>query len=181
MNKINKIIYGVSCLIILAIFVVAGAGLTAARFSHQVIPASIGVGTTAGFLNKNVSGTINVSFEMRTPDNLSLTNVSFMWQLHSNHSRNYTTANHSFMLNSTLNNNTVNDTLWNYNLDTNTLPDGQYNLTLMAWNISNGGELYVAAHGGPLINSTFICFLCILFNYYIKVSFSIVFFCSFKI
>ena len=118
MNKKNKIIYGVALLIVLAALVIATGSLTNANFGDTVVEGSRGVGNTSNkFLNVNVSGTVNVSFAIEYPNNYSITNVSFMWQLMSNHSLNYTAANGSYVLNNTFNNNSVNDTLWNYLMD----------------------------------------------------------------
>jgi hypothetical protein len=139
MNKNNKIFFlAIGCVMLLTILVIAVAPLNSDTLGTQMIIGSEGVGSTAGFLNKNISGTVNVSFELRTPNNLSLTNVTFMWMIISNTSLNYTAANGSIIVNSTFRNNTANQTRWNYTLDTTTLLDGQYNISLMVYNISNG-------------------------------------------
>ncbi len=150
--------------IVLADVFLAGIPLNADRFFHQVNGPSINP-VTGG----NVSGTINVSFELKSPDNLSLTNVTFIWQLlyntssgnsdNKNGTLDFALSNGSRVANTTLFNNSLslgstNDTLWNYTFDTTTIPDGLYNLTVMV--VNNTGDGGMAGGTVAVTNFSFV-------------------------
>lgn len=151
-NKKSSYIFIAVIVALLAVLVIAGN----ANFNLE-IPSS------NPSAHENFSGTQNISINFGIPatngsNNLSITNVSFMWQLAYNHSSLGRHANNTFMLNTTVNNRTcgqvdcANSTFFNYSLDTTTLPDGVYNITIMFYNYTVGGGLDTL--GGPFINTT---------------------------
>ncbi|HLC81200.1 MAG TPA: Ig-like domain-containing protein [Candidatus Nanoarchaeia archaeon] len=145
-----------------------GTPLSSNFVSADIIESSMNpvIGSNASGIvsGSNFSGTVNVSFALGGPSNLTLTNVSFQWRWYSNTSNNFTVANgtrQDLVQNKTIFNDSINyfnslarnDTLWNYTFDTTTFPDGVYNVTILVYNFSGGiAEL-------PFANQSFMTFV----------------------
>ena len=161
----KKVIFSLMLVFVLsliALLVWAADVFTNTTFNEQVIDASVRPQSTFRMDNgtdsgQNLSGSQNISFEVSNGvnaaagSNLSINNISFMFQLYSNTTVNLTTANGSWMINRTvLNGSIVSDgSKWNFTLDTTTMPDGVYNLSLLIYNNTNGGDI------GVLFNFSF--------------------------
>ena len=109
----------------------------------------------------NVSGTLNVSASVIS--NASISDVYFEFRLHRNGSgATAGAANGSAMVNLSTSNTsaiglgagTVNDTYFNTTLDTTTLPDGVYNVTIILYNASAAGNNASAGGVGQAVNKS---------------------------
>src|SRR3989344_194645 len=142
MKKRNLLIIAIlGVTLLVTIFVLAGTPLV-------IELSNINQGSRSLADGGNYSGTLlNISFLMNSPDNQSLLNVTFFWQIYSNNSLLFTfsPANGSNMSRVVVSNETGqgaaygrNRTFWNYSLDTTTLPNGQYNITINVNNVTFG-------------------------------------------
>lgn len=96
--------------------------------SGKVVPINISY-------YKNISGTafnLSVNVTAVRGNNTDITNISVMWQLAYNASR--LVANNSVMLNVTMNNYTANQTVFSTIIDTTSLPNGIFNLSILVGN-----------------------------------------------
>lgn len=98
---------------------------------------------------RNISGTnfnLSVSIRTNTTHGRNMANVSFMWRLKSNQ---------SVMANITVRNNTANDVYFNRSFNTRTIPDGRYNISILAYNVSTISGLQSGVYNGSVsINVT---------------------------
>ncbi len=130
--------------------------------SMSKVPGSLNIFTPAGAGTtrvNNVSGTlsnITIFFDKSGGTNNKITNVSVMWVLRSNNSimRNDTLSNVSGTTSCPATINCNNMSGLNFSVDTTSLPDGAYNLTLFIYNFSEGPSTINVTNTTMVLNLT---------------------------
>lgn len=138
----NKKLLSLVILAVVALLAVIVYAIEGNVFSTNDI--IFGVSSTASTNNftANISGTTNLTVNLRNnvsiyPRNTSVVNVSIEWvfALYENGSNDV--DNHSVMRTTTIQNYSPNNTTFQLTFDTTVLPDGFYNVTVSAFNVSN--------------------------------------------